>query len=230
MSLMFMGDVHGERGAMKPFLESDCKTLIQLGDFGFVWKYNDIKYNKFIRKFSKEYKDKEILFVSGNHENYDVIDKCPMVKIYRGRARKISPNIFALIRGEIYTIDGKTFLSIGGADSQDKLWRMPGVSWWEQERISARESVEIFNKIANLPIDMTIDYVVTHTMPLSIAKKHFYVRENSEKTVEVFLDRVFDILKGRAKKWYCGHWHDSFEEEIDGTRIKVFNIKEFRME
>ena len=47
MSLMFMGDVHGERGAMKPFLESDCKTLIQLGDFGFVWKYNDIKYNKY---------------------------------------------------------------------------------------------------------------------------------------------------------------------------------------
>lgn len=230
MSLMFMGDVHGECGAMKPFLESDCKTLIQLGDFGFVWKYNDIKYNKFIRKFSKEYKDKEILFVPGNHENYDVIDKCPMVKIYGGRARKISPNIFALIRGEIYTIDGKTFLSIGGADSQDKLWRMPGVSWWEQERISARESVEIFNKIANLPIDMTIDYIVTHTMPLSIAKKHFYVRENSEKTVEIFLDRVFDILKGRAKKWYCGHWHDSFEEEINGTKIKVFNIKEFRME
>lgn len=229
-NLMFMGDVHGDSLLMEPFLNSNCKTLIQLGDFGFVWKYNDIKYNKFIRKFQKEYPEKEILFVPGNHENYDAIFRCPLVRVHSGMAYKISNNIFALRSGEIYDIDGIKIFPIRGAWSVDQACRIPGVSWWDEEQLNSKEMGNVFNRMRNLPEDETIDYVISHTAPKTFISQ--YLSEKSmilakENYTEDFLNLVLENASDKVKHWYFGHWHDSFAEKYHGIKVKLFNIGEF---
>lgn len=223
MKVMFMGDVHGEKDLLESFLNSNCDILFQLGDFGFIWKNNDCKYNKFIRKFAKDFPNKMILFVPGNHENYFAINNCPIVTIYGGKARKISPNIYALERGEIFTIEGKKFLTIGGAYSIDVSYRIPFVSWWPEEQATLKEMTRILKKIENV---QDIDYILTHTAPFEIVRKHFYTNEN-EKFMEFFFDRLLEIFQEQKIKWYCGHWHKSILSNFNKINIRIFNIGEF---
>lgn len=51
--MYFLGDVHAESPLMKGFLESKEKYCLQLGDFGFIFKYNDWKWNKFLNRFAR---------------------------------------------------------------------------------------------------------------------------------------------------------------------------------
>ena len=58
--MYFLGDVHAVPSLMRGFLESNEKYCIQLGDFGFIFKANDWKWNKFLNHFAKDYPNKEI--------------------------------------------------------------------------------------------------------------------------------------------------------------------------
>ena len=229
MSIMFMGDVHGEKKLLEPFLTSSCDILIQLGDFGFIWKNNDIRYNKFIRKFSKNYPEKKILFVPGNHENYNAIEKCPFVKIYGNYARKISENVFALERGNIYNIEGKNFLSIGGAWSIDQNWRIPFVSWWPQEQMSYSEINNFFNRKQINEIEQ-IDYVITHTAPFEVVQNYFSQHEDKNYSMEKFFDQIIEKHGEKIVKWYCGHWHKSIHHFVNNIEVKIFDIGEYTIE
>ena len=222
--IMLMGDVHGKGALMQPFLNSDCDLLIQLGDFGFIWKRLDYKYNKFVRKFEAKYPNKTILVVPGNHENYDSLEKMPVVTIFGGKARRIAKNIFALERGEVFNINGKNFLAIGGADSIDKDYRLPGQEWWEQERISYEQGNKILEKIENLP---EIDYVISHTCPMSFLayNPQFTFSPSNHLSVEKFLEAVRQELNG-PKNWFFGHWHNSFDGNYDECEFRCLNIGE----
>ena len=222
--IMLMGDVHGNGAMMKSFLDSDCDLLIQLGDFGFIWKRLDYKYNKFIRHFEREYPNKTILFVPGNHENYDSIEKMPITTVFGGKARRVAKNVFALERGEIFNINGKNFLAVGGADSIDKSFRFPGQEWWEQERISYKQSNEILEKAKFFP---EINYVISHTCPVSFLKENsqFTYSPLNPLSVETFLEVLLQELNN-PKKWFFGHWHYPFSGNYNECEFRCLNIGE----
>lgn len=98
--------------------------LIICGDFGFVFstadesgEYKDDASLDYIA----EYLPQQILFVSGNHENFDRLYAYPDVPLYGGTAKEIRKDkIYLLKRGECYTIEGKTFFTFGGAFSIDR--------------------------------------------------------------------------------------------------------------
>ena len=90
--MYFLGDVHAESPLMRDFLNSEEKYCLQLGDFGFIFKYNDWKWNRFINHFEKNYPNKMIFTVLGNHENYDSIEKMPVKNMFGARCRKIRSN------------------------------------------------------------------------------------------------------------------------------------------
>ena len=210
------GDTHGgvdmEKLGLIKFPEQEQlgenDYLIILGDFGFPFLDDDWnpesdyygKYNFWMTWFrSKPFK---ILWVDGNHENFNFWNRQPITEWHGGKAQ-IHPdaeNVIHLMRGEIYEIEGKTFFCFGGALSIDKAFRIPYFSWWEEEEATPEQ---IAYAKANLQKHgNSVDYILTHTMPEKVISQYFeYI---PDKTSE-FLNEVLDTTNYQA--WFCGHFH-----------------------
>lgn len=214
------GDIHGEIYRFCDYCmpgeskwTSDDK-LIVCGDFGFVWynsgDYTGKKSDNMILDYlaSRKY---EILFIDGNHENFNEIYKYPIVEKYGGKVHKIRENIYHLMRGEIYDIDGKTIFVMGGAYSIDKYMRKKDISWWQQELPNDKEYK---NAITNLEkANFKVDFILSHTAPSEIIR----IMGNSPDIHDEELTGFFDwvMYETDFKRWYFGHWH------ID----KIFELK-----
>ena len=119
--ILLLADLHNKTDFYKfmdaeQFLEEE-DTLIVCGDFGLIW-YGDERDNWLLdyvdsRKFTT-------LFVDGNHENFDAINKYPIIEKFGANCTNIRDRIFNLRRGEIYTIEGKRIFTLGGAECTDK--------------------------------------------------------------------------------------------------------------
>lgn len=102
-------------------------VIFFLGDFGCFWYYpeyldgynNDIKALDFI--LNKNYTSFIIL---GNHENYDLIEKLPIIEKFGGRVyvytNDNNKSLYIAIRGEIYIVNNKKIFTFNGAKSSDK--------------------------------------------------------------------------------------------------------------
>lgn len=202
----------------------DITNLIVLGDFGLPWydcpvNENGIApLNKIDAHLLKWYKEKPftILAVMGNHDNYDMIQKLPEVEMFGSTVLKVSRNIFYLRRGEAYTIEGKSFLVLGGARSVDVAYRIPHRSWWEQETWTEDEKKSLFAMLEKQ--GTSFDYVLSHTGPSagiicvdpSFASGEKQGKLQEDATVSLN-DRVDQIVS--YKKWFFGHWHSDWGYE-----------------
>ena len=122
------GDTHGinEIGKItnKAFTSglSADDFVIVLGDFGLFWSE---RINELLaRKNIERYFPATLLFIDGNHENFDMLDELPRERKFGGSVGVSGENIFWLRRGEIYEIAGRHFLCFGGALSVDKAHRI----------------------------------------------------------------------------------------------------------
>lgn len=67
----------------------------------------------------------KILWVAGNHENYDMIEEYNLEEWQEGKVRYIlRDKIIYLERGQIFKIEGKNFFTFGGASSHDVQGRI----------------------------------------------------------------------------------------------------------
>jgi hypothetical protein len=223
------GDVHGNIDIHKfnsnnfPHGKNLRKDdyIIVCGDFGLVWDNNDQEL--YWREWLLE-KPWTTLFVCGNHENFNLLNNLPQVKMFEGVVGKVTDSIFHLKRGEIYNIYGETFFCMGGAYSVDKSSRIEGISWWKEEIPSSQE----FNHgLDNLEKhNFKVDYIVGHTGPSSIIAKYIH-----EKGLDLFIEaerldtvsKYFESLLDRVefKKFYMGHFHDDYT--IDNKFVVLYN-------
>ncbi|HIQ82616.1 MAG TPA: metallophosphoesterase, partial [Candidatus Pullichristensenella stercorigallinarum] len=121
------GDTHGDflRFNTSAFPEQrqmtkdDC--VIICGDFGGVWRQRANPDENYWLNWLSSEKSFTTLFVDGNHENFARLnsDEFEIVDFCGGRARKIRENIFHLLRGQVYDIQGARFFAFGGASSHD---------------------------------------------------------------------------------------------------------------
>ena len=199
-------------------------VAIVLGDFGLPW-YNCPVDEDGIhpadhtdRYLLKWYNQKpfKILAVQGNHDNYDIIEKLPEVDMYGANVLKISNNVFYLKRGGIYTIEGKSFLVLGGAKSEDKAFRTAHESWWEQEEWTKEEQSACLAKIKEHGNEF--DYVLSHTGTAKGIELIDPYYSNTEQLVELrkdstvcFNDTIDSLIT--YKKWFFGHWHSDWGYE-----------------
>ena len=118
------GDTHGEftRFANKRIRQQGMELneqdyIIVCGDLGLCWaKDNTFKYH--CKNFAQ--KPYTVLWVQGNHENYDMIAEYPIEEWHGGQVRHIvKDKVILLERGQVFTIEGKTFFTFGGASSHD---------------------------------------------------------------------------------------------------------------
>ena len=221
--MYFLGDVHAESPLMRDFLNSEEKYCLQLGDFGFIFKYNDWKWNRFLNHFEKNYPNKMIFTVLGNHENYDSIEKMPVKGMFGARCRKIRSNVYAVERGEILSIEGLNILCIGGADSIDKAWRQDGISWWVQEKISDTD----VKKTVEKGLTCSFDMICSHAMPAFFMLQNF--TPCFQTGSEFSLEKIYCDIEnngGHIPLWIGGHVHNSIDMTYNDTLFRSLDIGE----
>lgn len=213
------GDVHGDisffkNPKLKKLTEDD--TLIICGDFGFLWDAGE-KEKKALEVLKK--KKYTICFVDGAHENYDILNSYQPYRYKGGNAHKIAPNIFHLLRGEIFTFDKKTFFCMGGGESEDAEMREEGKSWWRDEMPNAEE---LLNGAQNLKdAEYTVDYVITHEAP-AIAKDFIRLHSNTEMHLAPLNTYLQELMKSvEYNHWFFGSLH--MDLNISKKMTAVFN-------
>ena len=196
------GDMHGDITRFKDPIFKKLKAgdvLIVCGDFGFIW--NGSRQEKLLLRKLRE-KPFTIAFVDGCHENFDILEHdFRGVKWRGGRAHLIAPNIFHMMRGEIFNIDGRSFFAFGGGHSQDFEFRQ-GRNWWQREQPT---HAEINRAIHNLnDYDARVDYIITHEPPASL-KDCLGVDMQQRLEIHTFFE---DIIKQcQYRKWFFGKCH-----------------------
>lgn len=200
--IYFTGDTHGELKKFKSTIGRRLKkddTLIVCGDFGFVWNKSR-EEEKSIKWLSK--RKYRILFVEGAHENFKLLDECPIVNFCGGKARKISENIYQLIRGEIFEIEGKKIFAFGGGDDEEldvldfkeneNFRRLPT----DEECERAKTNLEFF--------EHKVDYIVTYDVGFKM-RSFLEMNSNCFNNLHAFLNEV--SVKCKFDKWFFGCFH-----------------------
>ncbi len=224
------GDIHGDVYDLSnncldyldhKFSEEDF--IIICGDFGVIWDGG--KSQEHDLKWLAE-KPFTTLFVTGNHENYDLLDQYPVSEWNGGKIQKINDKVFRLMNGQVFDIDGYRFFTMGGAQSHDisggilelddpdlkkkvmdlmyrrVSFRINHQSWWKQE-IPSEEDMEEGRR--NLDrVGWKVDVVLTHCAPTPINNwddPEFY----PPNILTDYLKEISEKLTFR--KWFFGHYH-----------------------
>ena len=181
--------------------------VIITGDFGGVWGQD--RTDKYIIK-TYEQRHFTTLFVDGNHENHDALDQYPVEEWHGGKIHRISNTVIHLMRGQVYEIGGKTFFTMGGAQSTDKIYRKEGVSWWARELPSDEEYSEAISNLEKH--DFKVNYIVTHCAPEDYA--YYY----TDMDISRKLNKMTQFLSGLITEynisfdgWYFGHYHEDID-------------------
>ena len=214
------GDCHGviavKHRLEDIFLNTDYKpeetAVIILGDasVNFWLTSRERKEKKKLGKFGTY-----IYCVRGNHEErpeylgfqlqYDenvggevyVDDETPFIRYFQD--------------GGEYCIDGYDVLTIGGAYSVDKHYRIAAAGgvensgWFPGEQLGQQERIDILTKT----YDKYYDFVFTHTAPISWEPKDLFLncidQSKVDKTTEQWLKVVAQNCKWVI--WCFGHYH-----------------------
>ena len=229
MRWFITGDTHGNFERIYNWIEKmdfnniDINIIIA-GDAGACWRKDKKDLNQIIQLHESNY-NFHIWFIDGNHENFDIL------KTYEPDEYGIvhlSPHIHYLPRGTnlfIQTENGiKSILCCGGADSVDKFYRIPNLTWWADEAITQADIDKCLEYKKNID---TVDYVITHCCPYSVfIKNSVYLitlsginQAKVDHTSELLLDKL--ALDIKYKKWFFGHYH--VDKQLDDKYTCIFN-------
>lgn len=216
MSVYITGDTHGNFERIEYFCQDNQTTkddiLIILGDAGinYYLNYKDKQKKEWLSQLPIT-----LFCIRGNHEERpENINTYIMSEFLDGQVY-IEPEYPSLIfakDGEIYNINGKKCLVVGGAYSVDKLYRLSmGYHWFKDEQISADERVEIEKKI--IENNYKCDYIFSHTCPYDTRPTHLFLdgidQSKVDSSMELWLQDIADKID--FKKWYFGHFHGDWK-------------------
>ena len=225
------GDTHGDwinRLNVDSFPEQKEMTkddyVIICGDFG-IW--DNSKREKYNLRWLDD-KPFTTLFVSGNHENYDILDSLEMSEWHGGLVNFVRKSVIHLMRGQVFNIEDKTFFTFGGASSHDisagilepddpnfkekkkhldkdpfALYRINHVSWWERELPSENEMEMGLNNLKKE--NNKVDYIITHSPSTS----ELYLMGGKGLYQSDILTNYLEEIKANTeyKRHFFGHMH-----------------------
>lgn len=208
----------------KKFNTNKSDTMIVLGDAGLNYWQNNSD-----RNLKQKVSDLPIkfFFIRGNHEirpqNIETYKKVDFGGSFIYVEEEFPDLLFAG-DGNSYLINGKSILTIGGAYSIDKKYRIArGNNWFSDEQLSEEEMADISVRLKGAKID----YVLSHTAPDSDIPYYLLPQQfaniPTDKTMELWLDEIKQNIK--YKTWFCGHFHIAYC--TNNIRFLYNNIEEF---
>ena len=201
------GDIHGD---IKRFssdfmpnenLWTNNDYLIICGDFGFIFA-DDSEEKVWLDELEK--KPYTILWIDGNHENFKAIYQYPVESWNGGRVHRIRKNILHLMRGQVFTVEGKKFFAFGGAYSIDRYLRIKDKSYWDDELPNNDEYNE---GIRNLKENGNeVDYIITHNAPREVIRQLGFFPEVHDAELTGFFEWI--MYHAKYNQWFFGHFHE----------------------
>jgi len=203
---VFIGDVHSKWDRYKKIISRHANT-IQVGDFGIGFRKN-LGLGEDDPYYPNAPYDKMLKgghrFIRGNHDNPNVC---------RNHTQWIADGTIE---------ENKMF--IGGALSIDRHCRIEGYSYWKDEELTYDQLDKCYLEYCeNKP-----EIMVTHDCPEMLVyhmRHRIYKCEWPSITRQAF-QRMWEEHKPRV--WVYGHWHISFDKEIEGTRFICLNELEYK--
>lgn len=226
------GDCHGDmsRFANYVYPRDGTTGIIILGDAGVNYYMNnrDTSVKKKLQNSGYQF-----YLVRGNHEARP--EDCKGVEwTYDSNVSGIvgidtyAPTIHYFRDGDIYNINNRRCLVIGGAYSVDKFYRLSRgypYQWFENEQLDPKEREEIFEKVKG----QEFDFVLTHTCPRAWEPIDLFIaglnQNNIDKSKENWLDDIKNVIK--YKVWLFGHFH---ADRIEKHKVQQFFKTEENLE
>lgn len=216
------GDTHGNFERVVNFCHkfnlTEKDTVIILGDAGinYYGGRRDKKRKKLLSSLLPTF-----FCIHGNHEKRPHHIESYTEKEYNGGIvlyEENYPNILFPKDGEIFDINGKKAIVIGGAYSVDKFYRLQqGWHWFSDEQPSDKIKQRVEEQLDNTK--WQIDYVLTHTCPLQYEPTEVFLQQIDQSTVDKSTEEWLEKIERRLnyEKWLCGHFHTS--KVIDKIRF-----------
>lgn len=232
MRRLFMtGDTHGDFDFLAGWCRNNETTyediLIILGDAGINYYGPTQKKELALKEMIKDCPI-TLLCVRGNHEDRPE-DRPELGLGDVGIGDEVYldiryPNIWYAQDGGEYNIIGKKILTIGGAYSVDKFYRISrGWKWVANEMLNSDERASILDKV----YDKEYDIVCTHTCPIDWEPVDLFLSGIDQNSVPKDMERFLADVKRYItyKKWYFGHYHAD-REQWDNSRLMFKDVIE----
>ena len=211
------GDCHGRFERFDNFYKTITAPvgMICLGDFC-VNYYLNKKDEKNKAELCSKYPLITFYLVRGNHEARP--QDIPLMEILYDSSVKGEvywepryPNIRYFKDGGFYTINNKTVLTIGGAYSVDKYYRLANKwQWFPNEQLNENERFQIYEHLLAHLENSSVDFVLTHTAPIKFEPTELFLscidQESVDKSMENWLQTIYDVLPDSCC-WIFGHYH-----------------------
>jgi predicted phosphodiesterase len=222
MKILLVGDLHGHRQSGVNIFAHACRVdadrIIQLGDFGFGWSYDDHEakdtYSAFLSEFATEC-GIPFYWLDGNHENHDILQAFQKDNEAQPDGTfETAPGVYYIPRGTMLDWDGCKILVCGGAQSVDVDVRVPYIEWWPQEIIQDWD-------IEKCKAAGQADILLTHDAPLGSWLEEYLNTPNWPKhaLLKSYDNRkkVLEILQNCGAKYqWCGHLHLHVSDMLRG--------------
>ena len=206
------GDTHGDIDRIEEFCQAYETTkedvMVVLGDAGINYWLDE---RDEARKLRLAELPITLFCIHGNHEQRP--EEVPGYELteWRGGRVWIQPEYPSLLfaeDGEIYDFDGRRAVAIGGAYSVDKYYRLAvGAPWFDTEQPDERIKNRVMSALERA--GWRVDYVLSHTVPLSAMPRHAFLPTIDQSLVdnstEAWLEEIAQKLDYR--RWFAGHFH-----------------------
>jgi predicted phosphodiesterase len=219
--ILLAGDTHGDishgQYLIRTALAKECDLVFVLGDFGY-WEHQKagVRFLDALNEYAASL-DIDVYFLDGNHdktslllEKYDLRDNQGFIVV--------RPNVLYAPRGHRWTWDGVRFISLGGAYSVDKDWRLdqeerfpgkyggPESLWFPEEEMSDEDMDRFLEDVTK------VDIMLAHDKPRSSnpkwnRKDYLECLPNQDR-----LQRAVRVLQ--PKSYFHGHLHFFYIDEV----------------
>lgn len=208
------GDVHGNFDWLNSFCDKESTNandvMILAGDSGILFFGANNTREKLIKGICGK-APLTFLVVRGNHDGRP--ENEGMILRYNDLVKGNCywedeyPNILYAGDGECYFMKYRNFLTLGGAYSVDKFYRLQRHwTWHPDEELTDEEMATIlFNCLGN-----EYEYIISHTAPLEMEPTWLFMRGIDQSTVSKRMEKFLQRVKNGTNYscWIWGHYHD----------------------
>ena len=223
------GDIHGQVLRISQMIAryeiTSDDIIVLLGDVGLNYYGNT--HGDRNRKEMLNRLGIKILCIHGNHEMRPESLNTYREEQWNGGTVFVEdafPNLLFAKDGEVYDLEGRKAIAIGGAYSVDKWYRLQRhLHRFPDEQPSEAIKTNVEERLDAL--NWKVDLVLTHTCPYRYIPREAFLGGVDQSTVdnstELWLDTIAEKLDYQS--WYCGHWH--IEKRIDQVHFLFESVE-----